>query len=327
MPSARRSAPTSRVPGRKIDARGLAGAQQRLDELLGVRRCRSPATTAPRRRVTAGSRRAMNARSTISRPLDAVVASRALRALRARHLVLVVRDDQLAAARVRHVVLGAELVQQTAPFDAQPRLERAGGIVDARVDDAAVVRAGVEARAAGWRSSTQTGCARVAAIAAADASPVTARPMTATSISLQRISSVADGGVVEIGEHQVVEDRGVRVDGVRDLRQRRAGGVGRREHLGRQIDRLHLDVVGHRRAVADLHALEAARAQQILQRLRMDGPHVREVADVAAEEREPARRVDRLEHDRRARPELVRRARRAAASDTTARGARRPASR
>ena len=37
----------------------------------------------------------------------------------------------------------------------------------------------------------------------------------------------------------------------------------------------------------------------------MDGPDVREVADVAAEKREPARRVDRFEHDRRARPQLL----------------------
>src|SRR5262249_22638676 len=55
----------------------------------------------------------------------------------------IVRDDQLAALRVRHLVALAELVEQMTSFDAEPRLQRAGGIVDAGVDDAAVVGAGV----------------------------------------------------------------------------------------------------------------------------------------------------------------------------------------
>ena len=83
-------------------------------------------------------------------------------------------------------------------------------------------------------------------------------------------------------------------------------GVRCGEHLRRQIDRLHLHVLRHRRAVADLDPLEPARAQQVLQRLGVDRPDVREVADVAAEERQPAGRVDRLEDDRRAGLELAR---------------------
>ena len=51
--------------------------------------------------------------------------------------------------------------------------------------------------------------------------------------------------------------------------------------------------------------LEPAGREQVLQRLGMDGPHVRQVADVALEERRPARGIDRLEHDPRARPQRV----------------------
>ena len=48
---------------------------------------------------------------------------------------------------MRHAVTRAELVHQIAAFDAQPGLQRAGRIVDAGMDDAAVMRAGVHARA------------------------------------------------------------------------------------------------------------------------------------------------------------------------------------
>ena len=57
------------------------------------------------------------------------------------------RDDELAAARVGHTVLLRRIVEQAAPCDAQRRLQRARRIVEAGVDDAAVVGAGVEARA------------------------------------------------------------------------------------------------------------------------------------------------------------------------------------
>src|SRR5205823_7604384 len=55
-------------------------------------------------------------------------------------------DNELAALFVRHVVRAAELVEERPSFDTEPRLQRAGGIVDARVNDAAVVRAGFETR-------------------------------------------------------------------------------------------------------------------------------------------------------------------------------------
>ena len=67
--------------------------------------------------------------------------------------------------------------------------------------------------------------------------------------------------------------------------------------------------IGHRPiiGIANLDARESAGLQEVLQRIRMHRPHVREVAQVAAEEREPAGGVDRFEHDRRAAPEFVRR--------------------
>src|SRR5262249_22638677 len=76
----------------------------------------------------------------------------------------------------------------------------------------------------GWRSRTQTETPR-AAIARAEARPVTPAPMTATSmrvtfLALARSWSIPDRGVVEVREHQVVEDEGVGVDRVRDSRQR-----------------------------------------------------------------------------------------------------------
>ena len=60
---------------------------------------------------------------------------------RRRHLTVVVSNDQLAASAVRHTVLFAELVQQPGTFDAVPGFERSRRVVDAGVDDLAVVRA------------------------------------------------------------------------------------------------------------------------------------------------------------------------------------------
>ena len=65
-------------------------------------------------------------------------------------------------------------------------------------------------------------------------------------------------------------------------------------------------MIGHRRAVAQLDALEPGGAQQVLQRLGVHRADVREIADVAAEKREPAARIDRLDHDRRAGAHLPR---------------------
>src|SRR5262249_46165814 len=50
-------------------------------------------------------------------------------------------DDQLAAALVWNPAAGAVLVELARAFDAEPRLQRSGLVVDAGVDHAAVVRA------------------------------------------------------------------------------------------------------------------------------------------------------------------------------------------
>src|SRR5262249_12694733 len=59
-------------------------------------------------------------------------------------LAVVMRDDELAAALVRDAMLDAELVEQSSSFHAQPGLEGTRGVVHASVNDAAVVRAGIE---------------------------------------------------------------------------------------------------------------------------------------------------------------------------------------
>ena len=55
------------------------------------------------------------------------------------------RDDELAATPVRNAVSGEKRVKSLAPRNAQLRLERPGRIVDSRVDDLAVARAGAGA--------------------------------------------------------------------------------------------------------------------------------------------------------------------------------------
>ena len=89
----------------------------------------------------------MNARSTSSNPSTPLLVAAHLERFELPDLAVVVRDDQLAGLTVRHVVAGAERVHQPSPFDAQPGLQRSGWVVDARVNDPAVVRAGVETRA------------------------------------------------------------------------------------------------------------------------------------------------------------------------------------
>jgi len=114
-----------------------------------------------------------------------------------------------------------------------------------------------------------------------------------------------DRRVVLIREHPLVQSLHVAVERGHELEE----PVGRAgvdaEVLGRRRDRLQL--VGDRRAIGDLDAREPARLQQVLQRLGMQRSHVREIADVTLEKRHPARRVDRLEHEVRTRPELVER--------------------
>src|SRR5687767_12057897 len=58
-----------------------------------------------------------------------------------------IRDDELPASRVGHIVCTAEFVQQALTLDAQSRFQRSGWIVDASVQNAAVVGAGFTARA------------------------------------------------------------------------------------------------------------------------------------------------------------------------------------
>ena len=70
---------------------------------------------------------------------------------------------------------------------------------------------------------------------------------------------------------------------------------------------LQLVVLRIGRAVADVHVLEPGGDEQVGQRVGVNRPHVRDVANVALEEREPAGRIDGLEDDRRAGAQLVER--------------------
>src|ERR1700680_3118946 len=58
-----------------------------------------------------------------------------------RFLPAAVRYHEFSAIPVRHVVRGAEIVQQPVARDAQPRLERAGRVIDAGMNHAAIARA------------------------------------------------------------------------------------------------------------------------------------------------------------------------------------------
>ena len=69
---------------------------------------------------------------------DPVRMPTALELVEPRQLVVARGDDDLAAALGRDAALVAVLVQQPRALDAQPRLERAGRVVDAGVDHAAV---------------------------------------------------------------------------------------------------------------------------------------------------------------------------------------------
>jgi hypothetical protein len=77
-------------------------------------------------------------------PFDAVSRATRVKRFDLRDLVRLAGDDQLPDASVRHLVPGAERVHRQPSLDAQPGLQRAGRIVDACVDHAAVVRAAVE---------------------------------------------------------------------------------------------------------------------------------------------------------------------------------------
>ena len=80
-------------------------------------------------------------------PADAVRRAAAFQRFERADLLLGGRHDELAAPVVGDLVRRAERVQPLGPLDAQLRLQRPGGIVDPGVDDAAVVGAGLHARA------------------------------------------------------------------------------------------------------------------------------------------------------------------------------------
>ena len=102
-------------------------------------RCPSPRRAAPPRpRCAARARAARRARARVMlrRPL---ASPRCRRFSRRPSSLLVGRDDDLAASLVRHAVLVAEAVERLAALRAQRRLQRTRRVVEARVDDAAVV--------------------------------------------------------------------------------------------------------------------------------------------------------------------------------------------
>src|SRR3954463_11188122 len=80
-------------------------------------------------------------------PFDAIRIARLLQAFQNRCLSLACGDDQLSTTLMRHAMRSTELVEHARAPDTMPRLQRSSGIVDARVNDLAVVRAGAHARA------------------------------------------------------------------------------------------------------------------------------------------------------------------------------------
>ena len=104
--------------------------------------------------------------------------------------------------------------------------------------------------------------------------------------------------IVEEREHPAVQLLDVEVERIDEVGQDRPHGRGHRH-------RLKLVRLRDRRPVLDVGAREAARDDQELQRLGVQRPDVCDVADVAFEECDPARRVERFEDDPAARPELV----------------------
>ena len=83
-----------------------------------------------------------------SKPASAIGLAARPQCLEVVELVVVLNDDELSAAAVRHAVRLAELVQHPRAFDAQSRLQRPGGIVDARMNHLTVVSA--RAHAGAW---------------------------------------------------------------------------------------------------------------------------------------------------------------------------------
>ncbi len=102
-----------------------------------------------------------------------------------------------------------------------------------------------------------------------------------------------DDRVVEEREQPLVQPIHVGVDRVRQF-----GDAGRQPGRRRV---LQTSAFGDRRSEMHIHVLEPGGDDEEFERVGVERTHVRDVANVALEERDPARRVDRLEHDRRAR--------------------------
>ena len=120
-------------------------AEQRFHERLGVEDAalgRPESRDRRHRRLT----RVDEAGVDELQPFDAVRRAAPRERLELIVLAGVMRNNQLAAFHVGNGMLRAELVQQAPTLDAQPRFQRTGGIVEAGVNHAAVVRARFEAR-------------------------------------------------------------------------------------------------------------------------------------------------------------------------------------
>ena len=89
--------------------------------------------------LTAGSTSLRSSSSRSVDPFDAVRAGPCVNVVEPGQIALVRRDDDLAATLRRDSVLLAVGVQRAASLHAQSRFERAWGVVDPRVDDAAVM--------------------------------------------------------------------------------------------------------------------------------------------------------------------------------------------
>src|SRR5262245_35992514 len=110
-----------------------------------------------------------------------------------------------------------------------------------------------------------------------------------------RLEPFSNDRVVEKREQQAVQLLHVLVLDARSVARLRAW------------NRLQLRLFGIRSEIADLHLLEAACDEQVLQRIRVERPDVRDVSDVAREEGVPAGRVHRFEDDFRPWSQFVKR--------------------
>ena len=92
------------------------------------------------------------------------------------------RDDELPALAQRQPTLGAVGAQELAAAPAETRLERSRRVVDACVDDAAVVTGLVERDVRSFSSTVTVASGRASAILRATARPMMPPPTTPTRI-------------------------------------------------------------------------------------------------------------------------------------------------